>query len=397
MKRKSILLLVLCTTAGWFVYNRSSQPALAGIAGYAQNKRGTSLVLLSDSYRIDRIFQSMQGPYTAHGDLALLPQGEPELLWITGTESEPMNKSATKKISEEFFCHANLSLDQSANSPKAHNEQFGTSLDWRLFTLVPGKRSIHLPEGYGIPVSSHEKFDFVSMSLNLNETDPDFQMRFKSQIHFVRESEMPGKMKPLFLRSLFVVVPILKGTNGGQMLPEAVCAMPGSTNSVGRVSQGMACAPPSLTASEGGIRGTNTLHWMVPPGRHTYISDVTSQMLLKFDTTMHYATGHLHPMGEGLILRDVTTGETILRINSKDYIDKKGVASMEEFTFPEGIKIYKDHQYELETTYNNRTDQHADVMAIVYAYLLDKNFDRAEAAVLKNTTSARAGHVEKGM
>ena len=36
----------------------------------------------------------------------------------------------------------------------------------------------------------------------------------------------------------------------------------------------------------------------------------------------------------------------------------------------------KDHTYELVTTYNNRTDKPIDVMGIVYAYLLDKDFDR---------------------
>ena len=397
MKQKPVLLALLCASAAWFAYDRLKPSEEAGIVGLVQEGKGTALVLLSENYRIDKIFQSMQGPFSSHSDIALIPEKEPELVWITGTDSEVRKPNGKEGISQEYFCHANLSLDQKLNSPDAHNEQFGTSLDWRLFTLVPGKMGIHLPEGYGIPVSSQEKFDFVSMSLNLNDPKPDFQMRFKSRIHFVRESEAPGKMKPVFLRTLFVVVPIGEGTNQGKMLPEAICAMPNSTGTVARLSQGMSCAPPSLTASKGGVRGTNTLHWMVPPGRHTYISDVSSQMKLDFDTTMHYATGHLHPMGEGLVLRDATTGETILEIKSKDYADKKGVALMEEFTFPGGIKIYKDHKYELEATYNNRTEEDADAMAIVYTYLLEQNFDRMAGIKANGRSTANVAHVENKM
>jgi hypothetical protein len=381
MKRTGALLTLLCGVAAIFLYDRLKQPATANILGASKEANGaTKLSLLSDSYRIDRLFQSMQGPYGTHTGIALGQGSTPELLWLTGLGTEVVSKNGKANLSQEFFCHANLSFDAAGNSPDAHNQMFGTSTDWRLFTLVPGRMSINLPEGFGIPVSSKEKLELVSMSLNLNEPDPDFNLRFKSHIKFVAEREAPGQMKPLFMRGLYVLVPILRGTSGN--LPEEICAVPGSTNlNAELMSQGMACAPPSMTASDGGVRGTNTLHWMVPPGRHTYIYDVTEQMKLNFDTTMHYATGHLHPLGERLALVDKTTGETVLEIRSKDYAGKIGVERMEEFSFPEGKPIYKDHQYELVTTYNNLTGKPADVMAIFYAYLLDHGFDRASIAL----------------
>lgn len=402
MKRRSPLLVaVLCATVILFVYDRFNQPVNAGIVGKIKSAEGeNSLILLSDSYRIDRLFMSMKGPYSAHSELALVENEAPELLWITGVGTEVVDRSGRKRMSEEFFCHANLSLDAKFTTPKAHNELLNTSMDWRLFTLVPGKMSIHLPKGYGIPITSNEKLDFVSMSLNLNEPEPDFQMRFKSQIHYIKESEALAPIKPLFMRSLYVVVPIANGTNTGAELPEAVCAVPGSTNFHTRLaSQGMSCTPPSMTASEGGVRGTNTLHWMVPPGRHTYITDVTEQLGLRFDTTAHYGTGHLHPMGEGIKLRDKTTGETLMAIHSTDYTGKKGVARMEEFTFPEGIKFHRDHAYELETTYNNTTAEATDVMAIVYVYLLDKEFNKTGALALSKQMHARKSiaAVQNGM
>jgi hypothetical protein len=252
---------------------------------------------------------------------------------------------------------------------------------------------INLPEGFGIPVSSTEKFDFFSMSLNLNEPKPNFDLRFKSHISYVPEQQLPGKMKPLFMRGLYVVVPLLKATNG---LPEAICAVPGSTPLNGRLtSQGMSCAPPSMTASTGGVRGTNTLHWMVPPGRHTYSCDVTEQMNLSFDTTLHYATGHMHPFGERLTLINKTTGETVVEIRSKDYAGRKGVQHMDELSFAEGVAVYREHQYELVTTYNNPTDQPTDVMGIFYAYLFDKRFDRKKVS-FKTIQTTKAERPEDG-
>lgn len=382
MKRTRLLLVLLCAAAAAVVYDRMNQPATAGVVAHLKDPKGvTSLVLLSDSYRIDRILESMQGPYSSHSGIKLGYGTEPELLWVTGVGTEVVSKSGKKNISSEYFCHANLSLDPQGTTPEAHNESFRTSLDWRLFTLVPGRMSINLPEGFGIPISSEEKLDLVSMSLNLNDQNPNFDLRFKSKINYLRDADAATEMKPLFMRGLYVLVPIGTETN---ILPDAVCAAPTSTNTQAELqsriaSQGMACAPPSMNASDGGKRGTNTLHWMVPPGRHTYAFDVSDQLRLNFNTTLHYATGHLHPLGEMLALRNKTTGETILEIRSKDYADKRGVEQMQEFSFPEGLKINKDHAYELVTTYNNPTQKPTDVMAIVYMYLLDRNFDRTAA------------------
>src|SRR5688500_10689871 len=162
MKRTGLLLTLLSGLAAILTYDRLNQPVTANILGASKDTRGaTRLSLLSDSYRIDRIFQSMQGPYSAHKGIALGENSAPELLWLTGLGTEVVSKNGKANLSQEFFCHANLSFDSAANSPDAHNQMFGTSTDWRLFTLVPGRMSINLPEGYGIPVSSGEKLDLV--------------------------------------------------------------------------------------------------------------------------------------------------------------------------------------------------------------------------------------------
>lgn len=341
-----------------------------------------ALVLLSDTFLIDRVYQSMQGPYSTHYGVSLEKQSKPELLWVTGLDAEVVGENGKKKISEEFFCHANLTLDSKKWSAEKHNELFKnqTSLDSRLFTLIPGRMSIHLPEGFGIPIYSTEKLDLFSMSLNQNVENPNLNIRFKSHIDFIADRSASHAMKALFPRSVYGYVPIQRGKSGtGEALPDAMCAVTPMNLAPHRAKDpGASCAPPSLNASAGGIRkdGETTLHWMVPPGRHAYVSDVTDQLKINFDTTIHYVTAHLHPFGESISLRNRTTGQTVVTLKSKDHSRKKTVAFMDEFTFPEGVPICQNDQYELIIIYNNPTQKPTDVMGIVYLYMLDKYFGK---------------------
>jgi hypothetical protein len=72
-------------------------------------------------------------------------------------------------------------------------------------------------------------------------------------------------------------------------------------------------------------------------------------------------------------LRDLTTGATIFRLNSRDWPDRVGVAYVEEFKSIEGIPIQRDHRYELSAEYNNPLDVETDAMAILYLYFLEKD------------------------
>jgi len=116
-----------------------------------------------------------------------------------------------------------------------------------------------------------------------------------------------------------------------------------------------------------------TNHWTVPRGGHIYKMEITPQLNLPFDTTIHYATIHVHPFARGMELRDLTTGQTILRLNSQDWPDRIGVAHVEEFKSNDGIPILRSHRYELAVEYDNTSGSNTDAMAILYLYLLEKN------------------------
>jgi hypothetical protein len=341
--------------------------------------------VVSKSYTLDKIYMSMTGPSGNHPVTCLLPHAKPQLVWLTGLRTEVLDADNRETISPEFCCHANLTFDPKRITPEKHNAEFdnSTHMDWRFFTLVPGRLQETLPPGYGLPVRSDTPLDFFTMSLNLNVPDRTVKVRFKTTIDFVRDADLTTPMKPLFRRALYVVQP-LAGSGMEHMAkctsmthPGEGCVEPMGTNN-----------PNAVVSTKDGVQaqfGTDvTYHWMVPPGRHSYrVKVVANQLNLAALTTLHYATAHLHPYGESLELYDLTTSRGILKIQAEDFHDKVGVMHMGEFQSASGIVVDPSHQYELRAEYNNTTSKDVDAMAIMYLYLLENDFHYPSAKSLE--------------
>jgi hypothetical protein len=105
---------------------------------------------------------------------------------------------------------------------------------------------------------------------------------------------------------------------------------------------------------------------------------VTEFLNLPFDTTAHYIAVHLHPFAESLELIDRTTGETVFRAKVDGADGRIGIDRVDYLESAEGIPFYKDHQYELVSVYDNTSGEAQDSMAVMYLYLLDKNFRRPD-------------------
>jgi len=330
-----------------------------------------SFTLLSQTYTLDRIYHSMQGPFGVLEDIKLERQDPQKLLWVTGIETTVMEKDGETAISPEFFCHANLTLGENGNTPEAHNASFGgaTHLDWRLFTLVPGRLSQHLPRGFGVPVHGGEPLDFLTMSLNQNVTDRTVLARFRTNVFYVPNGARP--MRAVFRRAIYGYEPM------GHAVKDGAC--------MGGSHPGQACGPfQGRTASNHGfvpsVGPERTIHWLVSPGEYEAHTPVDDQLNLPFDTRVHYATGHLHPFGVSVALCDLTTNETLFTIKAQDWDDRLGVARMDEISSPEGIPILRDHTYELVTVYNNTTQADIDAMSILYFYCRDWSFESKSSA-----------------
>ena len=53
---------------------------------------------------------------------------------------------------------------------------------------------------------------------------------------------------------------------------------------------------------------------------------------------------------------------------------------MDYYSSPEGLPLYKDHQYELVSKYNNTTQEAVDSMAVMYLYMRDPRFEKPTRA-----------------
>lgn len=368
------------------------------IVSRGMTEAGSYIDLVSSSYSLDQRYMSMQGPRGNHAQVRLDDgAGSEETIWITGIETINVNAESGTTESNEFFCHSNLTFCPESITPEAHNNGFSVPrhMDWRLFTLVPGRMDVELPEGFGIPVRGTTELDYFTMALNQNPV-ANRRIRMRTRIRYQR-GEKSEHLRPLFRRAMYVYQQHVESKDiaaidhdghadhhQGEDCAET-CDLDLASRSPSTFSAlfadkeldhhpGAKCCV--VNASQNGITdqfgAKNTVHWMVPPGDHQYRTDVTRQLQLPFDTTVHYVTGHLHPFGISLTLTDLDRGETIFEITTDDYQDRLGVERMTELESRPGIPIHRDGRYELVARYNNTTSANIDAMGILYVYALDE-------------------------
>ncbi|MCH9650106.1 MAG: hypothetical protein K0U98_17855 [Deltaproteobacteria bacterium] len=322
--------------------------------------------ILSEVYSVDRPYRSMMGPQ-GFQTLALGEEGveelEPgELLWITGYRATMVGADGSTAMSQEFMCHSNLDLD-----PLEHNELFGfeKAISGRLFTLSQGQFSIELPEGFGIPVLSQEALNLTTQVLNLNRSEEVFQVRHKVDIDFVAARDLAKPLKPLFSLAAYGLASQEENSVVFGRVPAD-----GEEHGPGCLVRNSA----SDTDYQDSLGQRFSGHWVVKPGREENHTLVTEILNLPFDTTVHYIAVHLHPFAESLELRDLTSGESVFRSQVRPAKKGIGIEHVDFFSSPEGLPLYRDHEYELVSIYDNTSGEDQDSMAVMYLYLLDREY-----------------------
>ncbi|MBI2963873.1 MAG: hypothetical protein HYY35_08980 [Deltaproteobacteria bacterium] len=360
-RARLVLPLLAAGVAAWLWRAPPVEPPLDADAPRVTRRAGDAsgevVELLSAPHSLDRPFRSMQGPSTLQRGITLLPGAPPELLWITGARSEVILEDGEGSAAPRYLCHANLMLDRGATPGLAS----------RLITLAPGRSGISLPAGYGLPVLSNQSLDVYSMALNRDAGAVPRRIRFRTRIEFTRDRDTAAIMQPLALRALYVTEPI-----GDRASVHAHADHGGGGEDSSEHG--------SVNASEGGVMDrfgvSRTIHWIVPPGTREYRADVTDQLELSADTTLLYATGHLHPFGRSISLRDLTEDRTVLTVRQIEPADPAAEPSIDEIVIREGVPLARDHRYELVALYENRTAEPVDAMAILYLYVGDRDFRR---------------------
>ncbi len=321
--------------------------------------------VFSQTYTIDRKYKSMEGPQSAQK--VFLLEGQPaELLWITAIRTEMVGADGVTPLPPEFMCHVNLDLDSAYHKAVLGWEK---NVNARILTLSQGQLEARFPKGFGIPILSAEPLVLITQVLNHNLEKPNLQVRHRVTVEYVRDCDLVTSLKPLFNTAVYGMA-LTEGRDGHFGLATSDTA-----------NHGMGClpgtqAPNAVSGSEynDGLGRKFTGHWVVKPGREVNHTNVTKLMNLPFDTTLHYAAVHLHPFAKSLEFRDLTTGETLFESQATGPMRGVGLTRVDAFSSEIGIPVFKNHEYELVSVYDNTSPANQDSMAVMYLCVLDKEF-----------------------
>lgn len=339
--------------------------------------------VLSEVYEVDRIYKSMQGP-SGLQQVALGAEGERELLWIVGFEAVMVDPEGGEKISQEFMCHTNLDIDVAKHQATFDDDK---PFSGRLFTLSQGQYRIDLPPGFGIPIVSDELLDVNTQVLNLNLPNVKRSVRHRVIMRFMRDRDLAKPMKALFVSGAYGLK-LLEGKDGhyGLAEPSSSTGHEGHEGHEGHGEPGAhggACLPGENAGKhslDDGKGRVFTGHWVVKPGREVNHTRVTELMDLPFDTRVHYVAVHLHPFAESLELIDLTTKKSVYRAKTRQADRGIGLAHVDFYSSDEGLPVFRDHEYEIVSTYNNTSNQDQDSMAVLNLYMLDEKFQKPDLA-----------------
>ncbi|HEU4520608.1 MAG TPA: peptidylprolyl isomerase [Thermoanaerobaculia bacterium] len=331
---------------------------------------------LSDLYTIEKKYRSMEGP--ASMKKVTLLEGPPELLWITGVKTEMVEEDGTTPQLPELMCHVNVDLEAERHRALFN---FRRNVATRLVTLSQGITDTRVPEGFGFPILSNEPLLVYTQVLNHNITEPqNLKVRHRVTFEFIRDSELQRPIKALM--NLGASGMVILDDNPLAVVPKIDLTAGSSGETASSGEHGASCLMLRRAPNATGMgsdyvdpKGRKmTGHWIVPPGRQVNHSDVSWFMGLPYDTKLHYAAVHLHPFAESLTLRDVTADKTIFTAKAKNPENRVGLDHVDTFLSREGVMLYKDHEYELISVYNNPTEETHDSMASVFFGFADKEF-----------------------
>ena len=222
---------------------------------------------------------------------------------------------------------------------------------------------------------SNETLGLGTQVLNMNFKDAQFQVRHRVLLDFVRDRDAKQPMKPLYQGGIFG----LKALAEHEMAFDAAgkpdfgrrqvyVLLPAGQES-GRVGRGHRSIRPQVHRPLGGQAGARSQ----PHPRTTMLN-------LHADTTIHYIAVHLHPYAESLELRDLTTDESLFKSMPATSTTRSAWLTSIRSPAQRACRSTSDHEYEVVSTYNNTSDEDQDSMAVMYMYLLDRDFQRPDAA-----------------
>lgn len=325
----------------------------------------------SQTYDIDRLYSSMQGP---RSDLtvSLATSKEPELLWIKGVHAVVVDELG-EPISQEFMCHVVGSIEEIEERNAAlglpTTQSNGLPRESRFATLSQGIYHKQYPQGFGLPILSTHVLKFTSQVLNMNAPDAQLHLRHRIVVQYIRDADLKQPMRAI-TSSFANVMMLVEGEEGSGYF---------GIRQPDEATHGASCSVGQKADSELGLMNDGhrkfTPHWILPPGEANNETLATELMDLRYDTTIHSIDVHLHPFAKWVELRDLTSGTSVFRSKARQVDQGIGLAYVQTFRSAEGIPVFRDNQYAIVSAYDNTSGRAQDAMAAMYFGLYDKEFD----------------------
>lgn len=313
----------------------------------------SSLIQILEVYtppiRLTERYASMQGPKSIRS-FQLGANPDNTNVWIRRYKVDILDLDGVAEASDdakEFFCHAWLMADSGHRNPKTGQRGTRGGRDPTLFlTISQGLEDMQLPNGYAVQFNNRDvsRVGLMTMAVNNNHDEIDKEIQFRATIEYLDDSaaERLG----------------IKNLTGFQLhAKQQLSAVKSPHHAHG----------PGGHESKPQKRRT-TDHWLVPPGQQVLRSDVESGVV-RFDGMIHFIKIHLHPYGESVTLVDKTTGEEVWKGSATNHSERAHLTEIEFYSSTTGIPVYRDHDYELVTVYDNPTDEDIDAMAVMRIFV----------------------------
>jgi len=89
------------------------------------------------------------------------------------------------------------------------------------------------------------------------------------------------------------------------------------------------------------------------------------------DVVIHMIKLHLHPFGESVEIRDLTTMQTVWIGYAKAAAGRKALIDTPSYSDQNGLRIYANHSYAVITKYHNTSHETIGGMGVLRVYVAD--------------------------
>jgi hypothetical protein len=314
---------------------------LANLSAHAKSIDNESKLTKTLTYtlgplKIDKMMGAMHGPVLKQAmneNQTTINKDVWEAVWIKSFQVEVANGiSQPEDSSLEFLCHAWLTMGTTQRN------------DERLLTVSQGMAEMRLPEGFGIRLSNLAEAAVSAQALNDNNA-PESNVTYHITVKYITDLDA----QEIKLKNLRTVTAAIRAEDAA----EPFLSLPTNGNKDNKICAG---------------KGVS---FLVPPGRHEYITKLHATHPLSQGGIIHAIKLHLHAYGESMSLVDETAGKTLWQGKADNAKNKALITHVDDYNSSEGIELDPTHRFAVKAVYNNPTKVNAEAMAVLRIYIAD--------------------------